>query len=446
LKVVSLFSGAGGLDLGFVQEGFDVVLANDVKSDAVATYAANFGVRVVPAGEYSGGKGVVALGDVAELDFTPLAGAGITGLIGGPPCQDFSVVRGPRRRGIEVRRGSLYLHFIRALLQLEPEFFVFENVPGLRSANQGFAYQTILADLARPVRAVEELERLGYRVPRPGADYEIIYAGVVDFAKLGVPQRRRRLIIVGVRKDLVAGAGLNDMKEHVSAAMSGAGTPYPRHPLTAIEALTGKTIPEADEYVTIMHEYEGVWLDVGTPRAYRWKREVWDRLTFDPTTDYATTHGHNNLEAAWRLHKTLLASLGYTRPVETLTPPDATNIIPKEARQVRERLYRIPPGENIAFLAGTRWAIKGQLALLYRRLHPLHPSPTIVAHGGGGTKGYHYSRHRGALTNRERARLQTFPDTYIFHGTQTQIRAQIGEAVPPHAARKIANTIKHLLY
>lgn len=67
---------------------------------------------------------------------------------------------------------------------------------------------------------------------------------------------------------------------------------------------------------------------------------------------------------------------------------------------------------------------------VYRRLHPNQPSTTIIAGGGGGTWGYHYDEPR-ALTNRERARLQSFPDDFIFEGTFTEIRRQIGNAVPP---------------
>jgi len=92
----------------------------------------------------------------------------------------------------------------------------------------------------------------------------------------------------------------------------------------------------------------------------------------------------------------------------------------------------IPPDENYLFVKGTKWEVEGRgISLIYRRLHPLKPAYTVVAYGGGGTWGYHYRRNRARLTNRERARLQSFPDSFLFKGNTSQVRAQIGEAVPP---------------
>jgi DNA (cytosine-5)-methyltransferase 1 len=85
------------------------------------------------------------------------------------------------------------------------------------------------------------------------------------------------------------------------------------------------------------------------------------------------------------------------------------------------------------------------MSLIYRRIHPLKPSYTVVAHGGGGTSGYHYERDRSKLTNREKARLQTFPDQFVFKGGISQVRAQIGEAVPPFLGKKIAESVKLIL-
>ena len=85
------------------------------------------------------------------------------------------------------------------------------------------------------------------------------------------------------------------------------------------------------------------------------------------------------------------------------------------------------------------------MSLIYRRLNPDKPSPTIVAMGGGGTWGYHYNKPR-ALTNRERARIQTFPDNFIFEGTPTEVRMQLGNAVPPLGAKAIAESILNHLH
>lgn len=126
-------------------------------------------------------------------------------------------------------------------------------------------------------------------------------------------------------------------------------------------------------------------------------------------------------------------------------PPDAPNQIPtRMSKTVVERLQHIRPGEN-AWTAELpehlQLNVKGaKLSQIYRRLHPDKPSYTITGSGGGGTHGYHYTEPR-ALTNREHARLQTFPDDFEFCGTKEQIRKQIGMAVPPRLSRIIFNAI-----
>ena len=96
-----------------------------------------------------------------------------------------------------------------------------------------------------------------------------------------------------------------------------------------------------------------------------------------------------------------------------------------------EILKRIKPGGNFTDIPkDSEYYVKGMISHVYRRLHPDQPSTTIIAGGGGGTWGYHYDEPR-ALTNRERARLQSFPDDFIFEGSFTEIRRQIGNAVPP---------------
>lgn len=118
--------------------------------------------------------------------------------------------------------------------------------------------------------------------------------------------------------------------------------------------------------------------------------------------------------------------------------------MPVHKKEVVERLKKIPPGEN-AWYAGLpeeyRLNVKGlKLSSIYRRLHPDFPSYTVTASGGGGTHGYHYDEPR-ALTNRERARIQSFPDTYEFKGKKESVRKQIGMAVPPYGVQLIFEAI-----
>ncbi len=120
------------------------------------------------------------------------------------------------------------------------------------------------------------------------------------------------------------------------------------------------------------------------------------------------------------------------------------NELTRQSKSVIERLKYIPAGEN-AWYEGIpknlRLNVKGaKMSQIYKRLHPNRPSYTITGSGGGGTHVYHWKENR-ALTNRERARIQTFPDNFIFEGTKESVRKQIGMAVPPRAAKAIIEAV-----
>lgn len=122
----------------------------------------------------------------------------------------------------------------------------------------------------------------------------------------------------------------------------------------------------------------------------------------------------------------------------------ANNELPRMSKIVVERLKYIKPGQN-AFNAelppSLQLNVKGaKISQIYRRLDPDKPSYTVTGSGGGGTHIYHYEKNR-ALTNRERARLQTFPDDFIFKGTKEKVRRQIGMAVPCEGARQIFEAV-----
>jgi len=458
--VVSLFSGAGGLDLGFAQTGlYRIVFANDILEPAVVTYSRNFGLKLEKcSGTAEAEPGTALVCDVERVDFSSLKGVEVDVVAGGPPCQDFSIVRGPDwdRRGIEVKRGRLYAHFVRALAVLQPKAFLFENVPGLVSANRGLAYKVILEDFSRLNVRWDEVKKVigNSTAQKPAEGYEIVFSDIVDFSHYGVPQKRERLIVVGVRKDLVKtiDRAWRIRSAFLSVLKKLAGL-FPKYPLTPIEAFEGRRLDElGDVYREVMRKWDGVWLEVGTEVARRWKEEVWDKLKLDAVEDYLTVNmikpaGREELEEALRSHESVLRELGYYGvPVHTLRLPDGTHEIPNEESSVVERMKRIPPDENHEFVRGTKWEVEGRgISLVYRRIHPLKPSYTIVAYGGGGTHGYHYDRDRATLTLREKARLQTFPDTFLFSGTKTQIRAQIGEAVPPLAGKRLAQALAEVL-
>lgn len=167
-RVLSLFAGCGGMDLGFIQEGYKVVWANDNFHEACETYRKNFGNHIVE-------------GDIADVDFKSVPDCDI--ILGGFPCQDFSMIW--KRGGITTDRGNLYKHFVRAVATKLPKAFVAENVKGLLTANKGLAIKQIVEDFQR-------VDHVGYR----------IYVNLFNFADYGVPQLRQRVLIVGVRTDI----------------------------------------------------------------------------------------------------------------------------------------------------------------------------------------------------------------------------------------------------
>jgi DNA (cytosine-5)-methyltransferase 1 len=154
----------------------------------------------------------------------------------------------------------------------------------------------------------------------------------------------------------------------------------------------------------------------------------------------APTTAGNPRTAAWAMeHEACRPDI--LKPVAA----DAPNNIPRPiTERVRKRLEHTAPGEN-AWNADIpseyRLKVKNaHLSMIYRRLHPDAPSYTITGNGGGGTHGYHWEEAR-ALTNRERARLQSFPDLFAFYGGEESVRRQIGMAVPPVAAKIIFEAI-----
>lgn len=459
LTIVSLFSGAGGFDWGFhLTSRFKTCFANELLEEPVQTLARQLGLRIasIPPSPSVEDQPLMIQGDVAQLGFDRLNGFRPDLVIGGPPCQDFSIVKATERQGIEVHRGKLYTHFVRAVLALQPKAFVFENVPGLMSANNGRAYETILQDFLHLSVRWDDIKQLAERDNGLTAgdrhNYEILFSDVVDAFKLGVPQTRRRLIIVGLRDDLASRLDMfkeQGIRERFLRRMSGAGSLLGKYPLTAMEVFEGVPLTGLRrKYRRVMEAYRGVWDDVGTEYARAWRDEVWNNLALDVLEDYFFLNriepgDSAEIAEAMMEHANVLEKLGYLgRPVRNVDAPDRSNIQASESESVRQRMWRIPPDENYRFVLGTPWEVSGSgLSLIYRRACPLKPAPTVVAYGGGGTWGYHYDRERSRLTNRERARLQTFTDDFTFAGGKGAVRAQIGEAVPPLLATEIAKSL-----
>ncbi len=165
MKIVSLFSGAGGLDLGLHKAGHDIIWAIDIDKDAVHTYAENISNNI-------------HLGDVTTIDFSSLPNCDV--IVGGFPCQGFSVAN--MRRDVSDERNLLYKSFYNAIKNKKPRFFIAENVKGILSLGKGVVVSQI----------IEDFKEAGYRVNLT----------LVNMADYGVPQTRQRVIFLGERTDL----------------------------------------------------------------------------------------------------------------------------------------------------------------------------------------------------------------------------------------------------
>lgn len=322
-----LFSGPGGLAVGAHDAAREMgvalshLWANDYDKDTVNTYIKN-----VP----DASPATVHHGDVRELDIDALPSP--SGFAFGFPCNDYSLVG--ESKGTSGTFGPLYKYGAEVLARHQPDWFVAENVSGLRSANEGRDFPVILN---------------AFRTA--GVGYQLV-PHLYKFEEYGVPQRRHRIIIVGIRSDL-------PVKFRVPAP----------------------TTPRRDQWVSA---------------------------------------------------RTALSDIPTHLPNQEAT---------RQSPNVVARLNHIAPGKN-AFNSPEipdelKLQVKGAtLSNIYRRLHPDQPSYTLTGSGGGGTHGYHWEEPR-ALTNRERARIQTFPDLFEFTGSKESVRKQVGMAVPPLGAQRI---------
>lgn len=330
-RLGELFCGPGGLAWGAMNAAespskkYKIVhqWANDYDQDTCKTYTKN----ICPDNPDS-----VICGDVRKLDLRSLPE--IDALAFGFPCNDFSVVG--EQKGFNGTYGPLYTYGVQVLKSHKPDWFLAENVGGIRSANDGTAFDKIL----------EDMKSAGYNV----------FPNLYCFEKYGVPQARHRVIIVGIRKDL----------------------PY--------KFKIPSYAPYSDMDVTCKSAIEKPPIPCDAP---------------------------NN-------EKT------------------------KQSATVIKRLEYIKPGQN-AFNAelpdDLKLNVRGaKISQIYKRLDPDKPAYTVTGSGGGGTHIYHWNEPR-ALTNRERARLQTFPDEYIFEGSKESVRKQIGMAVPCRGAKIIFDAI-----
>ncbi|WP_270245906.1 DNA cytosine methyltransferase [Coprococcus sp. AM11-30B] len=343
LNAIDLFCGCGGLSYGFEKAGYNILLGIDNDSKALETFELN----------HYGAKSIC--GDITEVtyeeDIKPLIGdQKIDVIIGGPPCQGMSL-SGPRK--FDDPRNKLYLSYIRLVKEIQPKAFVIENVPGLVGLFGGQIKDSI----------IEKFTEMGYQI-----QYKILCA-----ADYGVPQNRKRVVFVGIKKGEFVYPEIHENKVSCSMALSD---------LPTLEDELGE--------------------------------EVLDYL-MQPQNEYQKIMRKNS---------------------EVVKNHIAAN----HSDRVKKIISLVPDGGNYKDLPD-EYINSRNFHVAWTRFASDKPAPTIDT---GHRHHFHYKYNR-VPTVRECARLQSFPDDFIFLGNKTQQFRQVGNAVPPLMAQCIAEQLKKAL-
>ncbi len=353
--VVDLFCGAGGLSEGFRQAGYKVLLGSDIDP----TFGETFSQSHAEAQFIS--KPIQALSSSEILNATRLYKGQLDILVGGPPCQGYSVYN--HGRGEHDPRAGLFREYIRIVRELAPKWLVMENVTGLLSISGGQLIRTI----------AEEITRLGYVV-----EWRVLRAE--DY---GVPQMRRRVVFIANR----------------------IGAPI--------------LFPEI-RYGEKLKPFTTIW-DAISDLPLQANQKVVDYPTA-PSTDYQSQMRHGN--------------------------PKLTNHYgPKLGKANQERIRHIPQGGSWRDIPydllpeGMKRAKRSDHTKRYGRPRLTDLSCTILTKCDIHWGAYIHPIENRALTVREAARLQSFPDEFAFYGSMTEQFVQIGNAVPPLMAQSIATAI-----
>lgn len=339
LNVIDLFCGCGGLSYGFEKAGFNILLGIDNDAKALETFELNHKCSNTLCGDITQ--------ITYEKDIKPFIGNKIIDVIvGGPPCQGMSI-SGPRK--FDDPRNRLYLSYIRLVKEIQPKAFVIENVPGLVGLFGGRIKDSI----------IEKFTDLGYSI-----QYKILCA-----ADYGVPQNRKRVVFVGLKKGEFDFLDVHTNQITCSMALS--------------------DLPTLDE------------------------QQGFEEANYisEPQNTYQALMRKNSYVV-----KNHIAANHSNRVKEIISlVPDGGNYkdLPEELRNTRNF--------NVAW---TRFASD-------------RPAPTIDT---GHRHHFHYKYNR-VPTVRECARLQSFPDDFIFVGNKTQQFRQVGNAVPPIMAQHIAEQL-----
>lgn len=360
INVVSLFSGGGGLDLGFMSAGYNIIWAIDNNKNAVETYKKNIGNHII-------------LEDINKIDLNDIPKADV--IIGGPPCQSFSLAG---KRNVEDSRGRLVWRYLDIIKKIKPKAFVFENVTGLMSAKN--------TDGDKIVELLQtEFKKIDYKVSLK----------ILNAADYGVPQKRRRVIIVG----------LNNNKEF--------SFPVPKYSEKGNNGLK--------KYISVEEALGDLPSTFSKNATYR----------FEPVNEYQKRMRKGIKNDTIHDHDTPQMSELDTYIVKHVKPGGNYMDIPKSVKSKRiQRLQR-----------------DGGHTTCYGRMSPDSPSYTINTYFNRPNVGcnIHYKEDR-LITVREALRLQSFPDWYeLVSSTKQGKNMIVGNAVPPILAEAVALELKNYL-
>lgn len=366
---IDLFAGAGGLSLGFEQAGFEVVAAVEMDPVHAAVHAYNFPhTAVLP-------RSITQITGAQLRQQAQLISQDIDLVIGGPPCQGFSLMG---QRHLEDPRNALGQEFLRLIQELSPRFFLFENVKGLTVG----PHRQVLEEL------VVAFDHLGYRVRQPWQ--------VLNAVHYGVPQNRERLFLLGARHGLPLPTYPVPQTRRPNPTSS--FHTLPQAP-TCADALGD--LPEAELFPALQQDdavYPDQW---GIPSAYGAELRC--------LTPEAWHYGYRRRwQPGWLTSSLRTDHTDRLRQRFAATPPGQVEPI--------SRFFKLAPnGVANTLRAGTDSA-RGSFT-----------SPRPI----------HYAQNR-CITVREMARLHGFPDWFRLHKTKWHGARQVGNAVPPPLARALA--------
>ncbi len=380
---IDLFCGCGGFSLGLIRAGFRCLAAVDFNEEAIQTFKANFSKDIVALHKdlttFTPAKLSAKLG-VKEIDV----------IIGGPPCQGFSNVRqvDAANHGSRVRRDKrryLFRAFLEYVDAFRPRVFVMENVLGIQSAAKGKFFTLVQS----------EARALGYRV----------HAQVEEAWKLGVPQKRRRQLIIGTRDD-VPGYFPGELR-----------------PAARIGACFEPKLWDAIGDLPPLSAGSGA-----------------DELDYDLTR--RTSHlSHRGEAARHYLEKVLEISRASKLTAHRARPHNDQDL--RDFARIREGEHSGEAearGERLEFTY-KRTCFEDR----YKRQHREGLCSTIVAHLSKDGLGFIHPTQNRSLTPREAARIQSFPDWFSFPVARTHQFRIIGNAVPPLVAEAVGDEVRDFL-